>query len=104
MIIVISPSPIIQTAEQKNKLYNLIKRNEEDLARRFPMLDYFYLELVVHSGATFSSKGVSAVHMIKEDESRFTLRIDVLFVPTIERIYEFLLREIAIIKNSYLIE
>jgi len=102
MKITLPPNVPFEDIQSRNSLYNSIKRNEEDLLRRFPFLKEFYLDFkysrILSPGAntTFETN-----YDLAEDESSITLRIDYSLKPTIEKVCKVITNEISKIKSEY---
>ncbi|HMI08713.1 MAG TPA: hypothetical protein VK528_14275 [Flavobacterium sp.] len=83
-------------------LYNIIKRNEEDLLRRIPNLKEFLLDLSgLPEHAITNSNNILARHQLSGDESALRMIIRYHRRSSVENISKSIVSELAKIKAIY---
>lgn len=88
--------------EQLNELYNIIKRHEEDLARRIPNLKDISVKLSRISGGMASNiYGVLVNHILSTDESTLDITLKYRTDPTQEQLTTSMVRGLKMIKEEY---
>lgn len=102
MNVVINSTEQNQGKEQLNELFNIIKRSEEDLARRIPTLKDISVKLSkISGGVTSNMYGVTVNHSLSTDESTLDIILKYRTPPTTEQLSSSIVKGLKMIKEAY---
>lgn len=102
MIISIQLSQNINHTE-KVRIYNLVKRTEEDLKRRISALNNFNLDIhyFPRPGNLYNGPHFKSDHTLSVDESELNLALHLFLNPTTDHICEVVTKELHSLKELY---